>query len=51
MQFGRTLLHYAADRGRVADADLLLENKADANSLDEVTNPYGDCAYGFEIQQ
>lgn len=37
MQFSRSLLHYAADRGDVAEVDLLLENKADANAVDEVT--------------
>lgn len=38
MQCGRTLLHYVADRGHGYYADVLLENGADANARDEVTN-------------
>ena len=37
MQFGRTLLHYAARCGNCDVVDVLLSNKADADTTDEVS--------------
>ena len=37
MQFGRTLLHYAADHGNCDVVDVLLSNKADADATDDVS--------------
>ena len=43
MQSGRTLLHFAAQRGHSKTVEFLLKKKADADAKDKVNNNTNCC--------